>query len=191
MDASAMLATVEGTVRMYASKYARGAGGDLGVDDLMQVGRVAALLAAPSFDPSKGATFATYVRLPVETAIRNAVRKMNPRLSLDAKLGEGEETYGSMTAAEETGADEAMATGERDAKVRALVKRVTAEFESHREMAALLVERLMDGEMVEARFRSDTSLAEIAEKFGCTRQNVGNIEKKLKARLAVELKAVW
>ena len=59
------------------------------------------------------------------------------------------------------------------------------------QLAALLVERLMDGEMVEARFRSDTSLAEIAEKFGCTRQNVGNIEKKLKARLAVELKAVW
>lgn len=188
---NAVLASVESVVRMYAAKYIKAAGGDLGLDDLMQVGRMAALKAAPKFDPAGGATFATFCRMPVETAIKHEVARKNPRLSLDAQVGEEGESFLSLRASDDAGAELGMVAGERDAKIRALVARVMSEFKAHEEMAAMLVERLVDGAMVDQRFRSEVSLADIAAKFGCSRQNVGNLESKLKARLAVELAQVW
>jgi RNA polymerase sigma factor (sigma-70 family) len=185
------VATVKTTVEKFARQYARTARGHLGYDDFVQIGYMAAMKAAESFDPSMGATLATYCRRPVSNAMRAACAEWRgSMLSLDAPVGgdENETTFADLHAGEGATAEEALEGAERDALVRSMVDKAVAEFESHQEMARLLVGRLMDGEMVEERFRSDVSLADIATKFDVSRQYVGIVEKKLKARLVELLK---
>lgn len=192
---TSMLATVKATVEMYARRYARSARGHLDFDDLCQLGYMAAMKAAESFDPEGGATLATYCRKPVNAAMRNAVAEWRgTMLSLDAPMGASDDGEGSTflesLAAECGSPEESAEQAERSALVKGIVDKVVADFESHEGMARLLVERLMDGEIVESRFRSDVSLADIAARFGVSRQRVGIIEKDLKAKLAEALAEV-
>lgn len=186
-----MLATVKTTVEMFARRYSRMARGHLDFDDLVQVGYMAALKAADRYDPNdaSGASFATFARLPVESAMRNAVASWRgTMLSLDAPVSGEEEgsTYLDAVAAEVATADEVLETAERDALVRSLVDKAIADFTTHRDMARLIVERLVEGAQGEERFRAEGGLSvrDIGDKFGVSRQTVLNVEKKLRARLA-------
>jgi RNA polymerase sigma factor (sigma-70 family) len=189
MLTSAQVAGVRSTVEMFARRYSRFARGHFDFDDLCQVGYVAAMKAAPSFDPNRGASFATFCRMPIRTAMRCAVAGWRkPMLSLDAPVhADSESTYLDGLESECATPEAALEAAEREALVKGIVARAVAEFEQHREMATLLVERLMEGEMVEQRFRSEVSLAEIAEKFSVTRQWVCTVEKRLRTRLAEAL----
>jgi RNA polymerase sigma factor (sigma-70 family) len=189
----AMMAAAEKTVLMYARKYNARRGADLGFDDLVQLGWEAVVKTLPAFKEGRGATFATFCRLPVETAIKNACQKQNPRLSLDAPIeaGEGPETFAEFKRSEGPGADELLAHAEREAKVRAIVARVAKEFRGREKVVKALVERLMNGEVVEERFRSEVSLADIAADVGVSRQAIGKLEQTLKLRLAEELEDLF
>lgn len=194
-----MLATVKATVEMFARRWARTARGHLDFDDLVQVGYMAALKAAETFDPkhSAGAAFSTYCRVPVNGAMKNAVASWRgSMLSLDAPVGDDEgSTYLDAVVAEVSGlktswgaeqADNALEAAERDALVRSLVDKAIADFTTHRDMARLIVERLVEGAQGEERFRAEGGLSvrDIGDKFGVSRQTVLNVEKKLRARLA-------
>lgn len=186
MTMNSMLASVKGTVEMYARRWARSAQ-HLDYDDLVQIGYAAAMKAAATFDPTKGATFATYCRRPVSNAMRNAVVGQGNELSLDAPMDDEEEgsTYLDSLRQETASPEEALEASERDALVRSLVDRVIDEFESHQDMARMLVERLMEGSQGDERFRAEggLSLREMGAKFGVSRQTVLNVEKRLRARL--------
>lgn len=193
MDKGSMMAEAEKTVLMYARKYDARRGADLGFDDLVQLGRMAALDALASFREGRGATFATFCRMPVETAMKNACKKMNARLSLDAPM-KGEDDAGTFkdTAADEGPTPEgAVGSAEREAQVQRIVRRVVSEFKGRESVVEALVERLMEGEVVNSRFRSETSLGDIAATAGVTRQAIGMLETKLRARLAEELSDLW
>lgn len=190
---NATVASVKTTVEMFARRYAGAAGGHVGYDDLLQVGYMAAMKAAETFDSKNGAALATYCRMPVKTAMKNAVAAWRgTMLSLDAPVSDDEagSTYLDAVNAECATPEEAYETHEHEALVRSLVEKALGEFEAHQEMARLLVGRLMEGTQGEERFRAEGGLSvrDIGEKFGVSRQTVLNVEKKLRARLAEVLK---
>lgn len=192
---TSMMTSVKTTVEMYARRWSRSTKGHLGYEDLVQVGYMAAMKAADTFDASNGASFATYCRKPVSSAMRGAVAEWRgTMLSLDAPMGDedGGSTFLDSLEAECASPEESLAAQERAVLVRGLVDKAVEEFEAHKDMARMLVERLVEGAQGEERFRAEggLSLREMGEKFGVSRQTVLNVEKRLRARLAEVLAEV-
>lgn len=204
-----MMAAVEKMIQRAAVKLARLAGGSLDAGDLAQIGRIAALKAAETFDTAGGASFRTYCWHPVhETMRREAVasrsaagtvtvlRAHDVSLSAPARAGNaasddnGESTVGD-TFADSVDLEERVAKAQFEARVRSIVARVRAEQDNSALFDDLLA-RLMSSHFAGEglRLRSEISLEELAVKHGCSKQNVSQREKKIRARLAEVLAPV-
>lgn len=184
-----LLASADRTIAAVAAQYRRHAPADVGVEDLMQAGRLAAMRAAQTYDPSRGAAFSTYVVMPVRSACRQLCSRNRERAVLNAPLKDDGDTtmLDTIPAAEDAALD--IEGLERDALVRKIVKRVIAKYRDHAraELVVELVERLQDTKVLPSgAVRSPTSFAELAEKYGISAQSVNALHFKVVHSLRCE-----
>lgn len=204
-DKAALLSEMTKTIRRWAKTMAREAGGSVGAEDLVQVGLEAALKAAETFDPEGGAGFRTYCWHPVSVAMRReawvsrgsmgcATRVVGRDVSLSAPAHEEDgdgATKQDLVADDGASVEETIAQAQKEATVRRILAQVRAE-QANGGLFDDLLERLMtshfggDG----LRLRSEVSCEEIAAKHGCSKQNVNQHEKKLRAVLVQALAGV-
>ena len=182
--ATALLSLVTPMIRGLALRFKARSGGSVEAADLVQVGLMAALNCAQTFDPEAGASFLTYCRHPVCAAMkraRNASQSLmgarthcsarDISFSAPAHTDSETETFGDTVADPSESVEEQAMKAEREAKVRAIVAKVRS---AHKNKALFddLLERLMashfggEGE----RLRSEIPLSDIAKKHGMTRQ---------------------
>lgn len=197
----AMVASVEAVIRIQAMKFARAAGGSIDSDDLMQVGRMAALKSAATFDGDKAASFKTYSLKMITSAMkrecmvsRSSVRSNAGRaardLSFESPIGDGEATVADIFADDAVSVDERLHSMQREAQVQAIVSKVRAE-QNNPALFDALLERLTTTHFNAERNRTDgESLRSLGERYGVSRQTVLNVENKIRATLAVELASV-
>lgn len=77
-----------GLVHTMVSKYHNVCGPAIDHDDLFQVGFIATMKAAETFDPSKGAQFSTWAGMWIKSAMREVLCKMNRTYMPYTKKGE-------------------------------------------------------------------------------------------------------
>ena len=200
-----LLSQVTPMVRGFAKRLAVQSGGSVDAADLSQVGLMAALRCAKTFDASKGATFRTYCWHPVMeemkraknasrsvagTVSRCAARDVSFSAPVRATDDDGE-TFGDLLPSEEESAEEQTMKAEREAKVREIVARVRMGWKN-KELFDDLLARLMashfsgEGE----RMRSEIPLAEIAAKHSMTRQGADVNSKRVREVLTRALAVV-
>lgn len=201
-NAMALLGSVEAMLRMQATKFARASGGSVDRDDLMQVGRMAALKSAETFD-GESSTFKTYAFRMVVSAMKRetqrsrssvstVVRDHGRDLSLDAPMGSEEDsaTLGDSMAADSATPEDHVVALSQSERVKALLADARAEH-SNPALFDDLLNRLMDSYFVAERSRSEgDSVRTIGARHGITGQSVLNAEKRVRATLAKVLAPV-
>lgn len=204
---AALLSEVTPTIRGLAVRLAQASGGSIDAQDLVQVGLMAALRCAQTFDPQNGASFRTYCWHPVAEEMKRArnvsrsvtgvvTRCAAKDVSFSAPAnrrsgGDDETLFGDCIPDPSESAEELAMKAERDAKVKAIVARVRAEWKN-KALFDDLLDRLMashfsgEGE----RLRAEVPLAAIAEKYGVTRQAIDRTNQKIRETLTVALVGV-
>jgi RNA polymerase sigma factor (sigma-70 family) len=205
-DTAALLSEVEAMIRGFASKLVRASGGAVDAADLAQVGRIAALRAAASYDPQGGASFRTYCFHPVGEEMRREARRSRSSavrctgsvvrdVSLSAPVGEdSEQTLGDTFSDGAPSTEDQFAAAEVEAKVRAIVARVKGEqFKACEALFDELLERLMTSYFADKgeRMRCEgPSLRSLAEKYSLSHEWVRKTEVRISDALRVALTQV-
>jgi RNA polymerase sigma factor (sigma-70 family) len=73
-DLAALITSHDHLATFYAHRYLRRAHGDLTYEDLVQEARLALVVAAKRFDPSRGLRFTTYASAVISGALRHVIR---------------------------------------------------------------------------------------------------------------------
>lgn len=202
----ALLSQVNLMVTRFAKRLAAQSGGSVEAADLAQVGLMAALRCAKTFDASKGAAFRTYCWHPVMEEMKrakNASRSVTGGVTrcaakdvsfsapVSAHSEDSDDTFGDMIPSDEESVEVQAMKAEREAKVREIVARVRKGF-ANKALFDDLLSRLMtshfggDGE----RLRSEVPLAVFAEKHGMSRQGIHVNEKKVREVLTRALATI-
>ena len=200
-----LLSQVSTLVRGFSKRLAQQAGGSVEAADLEQVGMIAALRCAQSYDASKGAAFRTYCWHPVMEEMKrakNASRSVTggvtrcaaKDISFSAPVRADDadgETFGDTLSDPSESAEELTMKAEREEKVRKIVAQVRMGWKN-KELFDDLLSRLMashfagEGE----RLRSEVPLTVFAEKHGMSRQGIHVNEKRVREVLTRALATV-
>lgn len=203
---AALMNEVESMIQRAAKKLCRSAGGSMDASDLAQIGREAAFKASESYDAEGGASFRTYCWHPVHNVMRRAAwasRSVAGKVSkcvgydvsfsapVDAHSDDDESSVGDLFASDGPSVEEQVSKGQLEAKVRAIVAKVRAE-QSNGALFDDLLERLMNSYFADsgARMRSEISYADLAAKYGSSRQSINQRENRIRAALAEALAGV-
>lgn len=202
---SELLSQVTPMVRGFAKRLEAQSGGSVEAADLVQVGLIAALRCASTFDPNAGAAFRTYCWHPVMEEMKrakNASRSVtggvtrcaakDVSFSAPVRVGETDgETFGDTLTDPSESVEEQAMKAEREAKVREIVARVRKGWKN-KELFDDLLTRLMtshfggEGE----RLRSEVPLTAFAEKHGMSRQGIHVNEKRVREVLTRALSVI-
>lgn len=202
---AALLSQINPMVSRFAKRLAAQSGGSVEAADLAQVGLIAALRCAKTFDASKGASFRTYCWHPVMEEMKrakNASRSVTggvtrcavKDVSFSAPVGQSEdsdETFGDLLPSGEESVEVQAMKAQREAKVREIVARVRKGFEN-KALFDDLLSRLMTSHFAGEgeRLRSEIPLAVFAEKHGMSRQGIYVNEKKVREVLTRALSTI-